>query len=432
MEPIISLKCAERDARELAALFKYELGYQAEYLEGSTVDDIQSSIARLADKLQAGDTFIFYFSGHGKSHKDDQYFLLKGCDYDVLEQGCAITAGVLSWDTLKKLTSKAKWQGVQRVFIFDACRTPLITTKGDTNNSSFDGEYLFRSAFGKRRSKEEATEVPLTLINSCADEKCSIELPATGHGVFTEALMEWFMDVSKLGNGIILNDHFIDDVARRMRTLVEENKRAYLGQTPVLHGTVAHLELRDITTPKARDERKWRAVCLSNTIEAYSAYCAQAGQEASYVDEATARIKRLRDDFKQNIAQKTQPGMKPLIKPEPEIIYPSNPSNKTSKYRRSQSFQGKVMLEMVGGAKNELALNHELLIGRAQTNAIRTNDEQTSRVHARLYLAGGKVMLCDQGSCNGTYLNDALISNPVAIGDGDCIRVGKTKIKVYF
>ena len=65
-DPITSLKCCEHDARSIVALFKEGFGYQAEYLEERKAEDIIDRFKALRSKVQSGDTFVFYFSGHGK------------------------------------------------------------------------------------------------------------------------------------------------------------------------------------------------------------------------------------------------------------------------------------------------------------------------------------------------------------------------------
>src|SRR3954463_5550174 len=53
----------------------------------------------------------------------------------------------------------------------------------------------------------------------------------------------------------------------------------------------------------------------------------------------------------------------------------------------------------------------ETFLGRGQNATIRLNDDGISRRHARLMQAGGKVVIEDLGSANGTMVNGANVSN---------------------
>lgn len=70
-----------------------------------------------------------------------------------------------------------------------------------------------------------------------------------------------------------------------------------------------------------------------------------------------------------------------------------------------------------------------LEIGRSIACAIRLEDREVSRRHCRVELdASGNPSLDDLDSANGTFVNDQRISHPVALRDGDVIRVGRTLI----
>jgi pSer/pThr/pTyr-binding forkhead associated (FHA) protein len=63
-------------------------------------------------------------------------------------------------------------------------------------------------------------------------------------------------------------------------------------------------------------------------------------------------------------------------------------------------------------------------IGRALENDIVVTSKRVSREHARVRREGWRVMLEDLGSTNGTFLNDERILAPVALHDGDRIKIG--------
>jgi len=63
-------------------------------------------------------------------------------------------------------------------------------------------------------------------------------------------------------------------------------------------------------------------------------------------------------------------------------------------------------------------------IGRALENDIVITSKRVSREHARLRRDGWRIVLEDQGSTNGTFLNDERLLEPVALQDADCIKIG--------
>lgn len=68
------------------------------------------------------------------------------------------------------------------------------------------------------------------------------------------------------------------------------------------------------------------------------------------------------------------------------------------------------------------------VIGRAADADIRLEDEGVSRRHAKLTVQGsGVVVLSDNGSTNGTFVNGERISQH-ALSDGDRVQIGSTTI----
>ena len=63
-------------------------------------------------------------------------------------------------------------------------------------------------------------------------------------------------------------------------------------------------------------------------------------------------------------------------------------------------------------------------MGRAVENEIVILDKRSSREHAVIRREGRKVILEDQGSTNGTYLNGERLQHSIHLRDGDQIKVG--------
>ncbi len=68
-----------------------------------------------------------------------------------------------------------------------------------------------------------------------------------------------------------------------------------------------------------------------------------------------------------------------------------------------------------------------LMIGRGTDKNVVLKDDRVSRAHARIELRGEKVFIVDQGSSNGTFVNESLVSEQ-ELKPGDVIRLGSTRI----
>jgi hypothetical protein len=69
-------------------------------------------------------------------------------------------------------------------------------------------------------------------------------------------------------------------------------------------------------------------------------------------------------------------------------------------------------------------------IGRGAGSSAILHDDTVSRRHAEIELHGGGITLRDLDSRNGTYLNGARISGPVAVNAGDVIAFGSVQAHV--
>ena len=70
-------------------------------------------------------------------------------------------------------------------------------------------------------------------------------------------------------------------------------------------------------------------------------------------------------------------------------------------------------------------------MGRAVENEIVILDKRSSREHAVIRREGRKLILEDQGSTNGTYLNEERLLSPIQLRDGDQVRVGDIVFTFY-
>lgn len=73
----------------------------------------------------------------------------------------------------------------------------------------------------------------------------------------------------------------------------------------------------------------------------------------------------------------------------------------------------------------------QLVIGRDSANAIAINDAEISRKHARLNFQGGKYVIEDMGSTNGTFVNGQRLAGPVVLKPGDVVSLGEQIVLMY-
>ena len=72
----------------------------------------------------------------------------------------------------------------------------------------------------------------------------------------------------------------------------------------------------------------------------------------------------------------------------------------------------------------------ENLLGRVEDGVVWMESPTVSRRHARIVVDGGKVVLEDLASKNGTFVRGQRISAPTALVDGDVFRVGRVSVKL--
>ncbi len=73
----------------------------------------------------------------------------------------------------------------------------------------------------------------------------------------------------------------------------------------------------------------------------------------------------------------------------------------------------------------------QLIIGRDASNGVAINDVEVSRKHARLTLQGGKYVLDDLGSTNGTFINGQRLAAPAVLKAGDIVSLGEQIVLMY-
>jgi pSer/pThr/pTyr-binding forkhead associated (FHA) protein len=70
-------------------------------------------------------------------------------------------------------------------------------------------------------------------------------------------------------------------------------------------------------------------------------------------------------------------------------------------------------------------------IGRSGACSVVLDDPTVSRRHVRLAPRGRALVAADEGSLNGTWVNDRRIDTPIALGVRDRLRVGSSEFVVF-
>jgi sigma-B regulation protein RsbU (phosphoserine phosphatase) len=74
----------------------------------------------------------------------------------------------------------------------------------------------------------------------------------------------------------------------------------------------------------------------------------------------------------------------------------------------------------------------KLTIGRSSRNDICISDPFASRLHAEIRRENDQVMLVDNGSANGTFVNGQRVTGLLPLHIGDIVRIGETEIEYSF
>lgn len=93
---------------------------------------------------------------------------------------------------------------------------------------------------------------------------------------------------------------------------------------------------------------------------------------------------------------------------------------------------GHRLVRLAGGLRvgTDVPIVSVVTIGRGRNCTLALNDPEMSHVHAEIRIESGVAYIADQGSTNGTLLNDvALVPNaPKQLSDGDHIKMGSTTL----
>ena len=235
---IPTLLGAERDAEELYALFKHGLGYgeRAHRLQSPTPDRVFDEIERIRATVHAGDTFVFYFAGHGFELPGggDQLLLTGAARWRHLNSDSSAKPGVVSVGTL--VDELAGWEGVSSVLLFDACRLELEAPNRSAPVATaaipvFGSEKVLEDILARdpfpRRSKPEAVALSKAgrqpvVIKACLSRQRAFELPSRQRSIFSLALGEVMQQAASTGQAVQTNGGLLVALAERMHRLARD------------------------------------------------------------------------------------------------------------------------------------------------------------------------------------------------------------------
>lgn len=124
--------------------------------------------------------------------------------------------------------------------------------------------------------------------------------------------------------------------------------------------------------------------------------------------------------------------------PDGRIVHNDEPipSGDVQKTEIEPQQQSTTLLRVVIKCRQESRITQEwtptefpCFIGRDSSVAkIVVPDARISKIHAKLYIEQGAVMVSDENSSNGTFVNGEKISIPVELLTGDEVRIGETTL----
>ncbi len=92
-----------------------------------------------------------------------------------------------------------------------------------------------------------------------------------------------------------------------------------------------------------------------------------------------------------------------------------------------------VRLKVVGGkndGKEIRIAGSEFVIGRGEEAHLKPTSELVSRRHCSLKIDNKKLVIADEGSRNGTFVNGNQIHGPYVASAGDLLRVGRLQFEI--
>lgn len=106
--------------------------------------------------------------------------------------------------------------------------------------------------------------------------------------------------------------------------------------------------------------------------------------------------------------------------------------NENQKFNQDLVFNIAVQ-NLSNGQTGNIKVNGQYDFGRAADDGVYViNDKSVSRRHCRLTVKNRKLYINDLNSSNHTYLNGRQVCQNDEVYNGDIIKIGNTKLKIFF
>ena len=207
-DAIPKLKCCLQDASALNGLFT-GLGFDTLLLDNPEESEFKKEFTRFTRELTRGDSFVFYFAGHGFTRKtsSDQILAFKDSSFDDIELG----QGGIAFNYIERKTNRRDHE-YDRAFILDACRSDLReSVRGFTAEIRDLAPSIESLMPGKREGG-----VSCCVLRSCKQGECAQEIISERHGLFTLSIIDVVREAREKRTRITLGGDFHKSVCRKM------------------------------------------------------------------------------------------------------------------------------------------------------------------------------------------------------------------------
>jgi predicted acyltransferase (DUF342 family) len=215
-------------------------------------DEVYTAIERVGARIQPEDSFLFYFSGHGKClEKDDSHLFTANANNDST---LALRNTTLSLRALKDCMSE--FNGNQIILILDACRTFPEHAK-DASDEVMSDEFardIKAMAADMKRGGGTGGPSRIGVVFACAPRQKSYEPEELGGGLFTHFLLEnirnWPEDTVPLNRLVECTRIGMEEFAKRKLPVGRQQQPwiEFSGDIPVL-GRIPGRTIRERPEP---------------------------------------------------------------------------------------------------------------------------------------------------------------------------------------
>ncbi len=201
------------------------------------LSNITFALGRIKDIMEAGGTFVFFFSGHGITMDGESYLLTSEADPRSRE---TLDVSSLKVNKVREIIGKMKADKI--LLIIDACRTDPGSSKGGERNymsNSFAKDLIIKAG---DRQKENLPPVKVTAtLFSCNPGASSYEWQDKENGFFTHYLVKGLRGEAADSNGSITLSSLESYLSRQ----VHESVKMWRGQdqTPWIERSGSNIDL---------------------------------------------------------------------------------------------------------------------------------------------------------------------------------------------